>query len=415
MQRMRPTRAAALAMVALALLASGCSSSSGGNSGTHSGGTTLGASPKPTGAPILLGMANEENVAAGSYPEVRLAAEAAVEYVNNNLGGVNGRPLKLVTCITDATPATSAGCANEFAADKVAAVAAGVDFGSSGSMPILSKAGIPVLGGTPTQAADYITPGVYTFNGGTAAGTAGVMAWLANDLHVQKVAIIYIDIPAGAEAATEFGRKVLNRLGVTDVTMVPAAATLTDYTAPVEQAIASHPDAIYVLDNTAACSEIMQARYQLGVRVPMAYVGSCAAHSVLAGGGAGADGAYFESDATPLSSDDPQVAVFKQAMKSYQPGTVLSTFSEMGFQDIMNIYELLKKLPGSSITPSGILKAVRQTKDEPDFLGYPYTCNGKQVPGFSAPCSSSIRIVQYKGGKLVDVLGKWISGAQYLG
>lgn len=395
---------------AFTLVACGTSTDSDGGSASD-----LGTAAKPTGAPLVLGMPNQENSVGGSFPEVRLSADAAAKYINTNLGGLNGRPIKLETCVTDATPAASAKCANSFIKDKAVAVATGVDFGSAGSLSLLSKAGIPVLGGVPTQAQDYTTPGVFAFGGGTAAGGPAGMYFAVNELKAKKVSIIYLDSPPGQQAAMAFGQNVLNKLGVDDVKLVPAAATLSDYTASLQQAASNDPDVIYVLQPDAVCSKLMQARQSLGVTATTIYTSSCSSEAVIKAGGAGAEGAYFVTEVLATPSDDPSYKIYASAMKTYAPDVLLSSFSATGFQAVMNTYQLLKKLPESDVSSEALLAAVKDTKDEPSFLGYPYTCDGKQVPGFSAPCSSEQRILQYKDGKLVDVLGEWISGAKYVG
>ena len=53
-----------------------------------------------TGAPVVVGFVNQENAPAGSFPELRLGAQAALRYVNEELGGAGGRPIQLATCAT---------------------------------------------------------------------------------------------------------------------------------------------------------------------------------------------------------------------------------------------------------------------------------------------------------------------------
>ena len=63
--------------------------------------------------PIRLGMINQEDTPLGSYPELRVAAEAAVAWINAELGGVAGRPLELLSCVTSFDPVQSRACALE--------------------------------------------------------------------------------------------------------------------------------------------------------------------------------------------------------------------------------------------------------------------------------------------------------------
>ena len=46
------------------------------------------------GTPITIGYANQEDV----FPEATIGIDAAVKYVNAELGGIGGHPIKLTTC-----------------------------------------------------------------------------------------------------------------------------------------------------------------------------------------------------------------------------------------------------------------------------------------------------------------------------
>jgi hypothetical protein len=72
------------------------------------------AMPEPEGEPIVIAMISQESGPA-ALPDSRLAAEAAVAYVNAELGGAAGRPLQLETCVTDGSPEQSSSCANGLA------------------------------------------------------------------------------------------------------------------------------------------------------------------------------------------------------------------------------------------------------------------------------------------------------------
>ena len=109
-------RLIALAAVAIliAAVAAGCGSSSSSSSsststGSSGGSTTtstaasgggapapasLGTPHKATGSPYVFGVINLESGPV-TFPEVREAEQAGVDYVNNYLNGINGHPIKL--------------------------------------------------------------------------------------------------------------------------------------------------------------------------------------------------------------------------------------------------------------------------------------------------------------------------------
>lgn len=421
----RPIGVAALAMTALIALA-GCSSSgdtgktSGSSGGTVSSsatgtGDSGAASPsKATGSPILIGMINQENTPAGSFPEMRQALQASFSYINDELGGVNGRPLKLQACASDASPASSANCARKLLDEKPIAVAAGADFGAAGSLPVLEKAKVPYVGGEPLLPPELSNANSWAFVGGSVGAFPAQAYYIAKVLKAKKVGILTTANPAGMAAATTYGKDVLTTLGVKDVQIVSAAADAADFSAPLHQITAGNPDVVMVLFSAQGCSRIMQARASLGVPTKFFFAGSCADADVLKAGGAGAEGAYFNSELQGYTADDPQVQIYRDKMKKYQPSAAISGFSQNGFETGMNLYALLKPLSDSEISPAGLSKALAATQDQPNFMGHAYTCDRKQVSGAPAVCQAFERIMQYSGGKFVDQ-GQWVNGAQYLG
>ena len=408
-------RIAGLTATALsaALVLAGCGSNDSASPGATSQSsapatTTAPGSAAPSGEPIKIGMINQENTPAGSFPEIRQAVESAVEYVNGQ-GGVKGRPLQLETCITQGTPEGSSACAEKFAASKPVLVMPGIDFGSAASLPILQRAGLPYVGGVPLLPPELTAENSYTFVGGSSSAFPSQSVYLAKELKVKKVNILYTDNPAGAQAAKAFGADVLAANGVSDVSLIPEKADAADFTASVTKAAQGKPDAIMVLFAAQGCSRIMQAKQAVGVQAKMFYPGSCADESVLAAGGAGANGAYFNEETVLYSSDDPQVKIYRDALAKHAPDAKKSGFSQTGFGALMNVSALLKDIPGD-ITSASLVTALGGTNRQANFMAHPYTCDRKQVPGLPAVCNAFSRIVQYDNGQLTDKLGMWING-----
>lgn len=363
----------------------------------------------PTGEPIMLGMINQENTPAGSFPEIRQAAEAAVAHLNAE-GGIDGRPLELEACITQGTPEGSAACAEGFAASKPVLVMPGIDFGSAASLPILERAGIPYVGGVPLLPPELTAPNSYTFVGGSASAFPSQAVFLANELKVDKVNILYTDNPAGAQAAKAFGADILAANGVTDVQLIPEKADAADFTAALTKTAQGDPDAIMVLFAGQGCSRVMQAKGALGIDAMMFYPGSCADEAVIEAGGAGAEGAFFNEEVVLYDDlEDPEVKTYVDALAEYAPDAKKSGFSQTGFGAVMNIAELMKETSGD-ITTESFVAAIGQAKDKPNFMAHPYTCDREQVPGLPAVCNAFSRIVQFENGEIKDVLGKWING-----
>ncbi len=387
------------------------------------GGASIAASasstPKLSGKPVIIGLINQENTPAGSFPEIRQGAQAAVAYINKT-GGIKGHQLVLKTCVTDGSPAASASCANTMVADKAIAVSIGIDFGTSGSLPVLTKAGIPMIGGDPLLSPELTSTNAIFFAGGSADAFPDQDKYIGTVLHAQKVSIIYTNNPAGTAAATTFGQDLLVKAGVpaSGIKLIGAAADATDFTPAVTAAAANNPDVIMVLFAALGCSRIMQAKQSLGVTAKMFYPGSCLDKSVIQAGGAGANGGLFNSEWVPYNNlGDPQVALYRQLMTAkYGNAAIISGYSQLGFQSDMNIAEVLNKMGNpANLTGKSVLRKFKTLTNEPNFMGHNYNCKKPGVAIFPSVCNYQNRIVQYVKGNVKDVYGKWISGAALLG
>ncbi|MCZ7526652.1 MAG: ABC transporter substrate-binding protein [Acidimicrobiia bacterium] len=242
--------------------------------------------------------------------------------------------------------------------------------------------------------------------------------YLADVVKATKVNILYVDNPPGLAAADAFGRQVLAKKGVTDVRLIPEKADTADFTAALTAASEGDPDAIMVLFPASGCGRIMQAKQALGVDVLTFYPGSCLNRDVLETGGEGAEGAYFNSELLLFSDEvDPEVATYREKLEQYGPGThELSMFSQVGFLTVMNIVEVLNEVGDpAGLTSQAVIDHMRTLKDHHSFMAHPYTCDAKQVAILPAICSTHERIVQYRDGQAVDVLGEWLTGADQIG
>ena len=82
----------------------------------------LGAENKATGDPVKLGFISHGATESLDNQIELDVAEATVEWLNTNHGGMGGRPFELVTCIDGNDPAKAADCANQMIEEDVAGV-----------------------------------------------------------------------------------------------------------------------------------------------------------------------------------------------------------------------------------------------------------------------------------------------------
>lgn len=386
------TRAVAVLLTVAGLLAGACSGGSGG--GGRDGANA-----------IVVGMVNQENAPVGSFPEVRQAAEAAVAHVNDDLGGVDGRRIKLEVCTTTGTPESSAACANKLLEKRPVAVLGGVDLGAAASMPVFEKAAIPYIGGTPALGEELTSTAAWMVAGGTVADLLGQATYALDTLKAKKVGALYVDLPGVLTTVVSAADIVLRAKGVTDVKLVAAGADAADFAPPLKAATAGNPDVVLVVFPAQSCARIMSAARSLGVKAKLFYPSACASQAVVDAAGPAAEGAYFASGYLPFDDPSPEVATWKSEAKVSRP----SALSQAGFAVAMDLYELLKD--GGADSPAALTAKLAASAERPGFMAHPYTCDRKQVPLMEAVCNANVRLLQYQGGRFADVTGAWVNGA----
>ena len=382
-------RPVAIALLAIgALLAAACSGGGGAKDDA-----------------IVLGMINQEDAPVGSFPEAREAAQAAVDHVNDDLGGVNGRRLRLEVCRTNGSPESSAACANSLLEKRPVAVLGGVDLGAGASLPVFENAGIPYIGGTPALGEELTSSTAWMLAGGVVGDLLGVADYALTTLKVKKVGAIYVDLPGVLTTVIAAAEVVLRSKGVTDVKLVAAGADTADFAAPLKAATAGNPDAVIVLFPAQSCARIMSAARSLRVTSRLFYTSACASQAVVEAAGPAAENAYFATGYLPFDDPSPEVATWKAEANVSKPNAL----SQAGFSVVMDVYGLLRD---GADTPAALTDKLRTVVDRPGFMAHSFTCDRKQVSLLSAVCNPYVRLLQYKGGKFADLTGNWVNGAE---
>jgi branched-chain amino acid transport system substrate-binding protein len=347
-----------------------------------------------------------EDAPTGSFPEFRRAAEAAVTYVNGQLDGVGGRPIRLEKCTTSGAPETSQACANKLRAKGVVGVIGGVDIGAAASLPVLEQARIPYVSASPSLGDELTSDDAFMLTGGTGADLLGQAAYAIDTLHVKKVGIVYADLPGLLSTAVEATKEVLQKKGVSGVKLVAAKADSRDLAPSLSQVNEGNPDVIVSVFPAQGCARIMQAKESLDIKAKMFYPGACAEQSVFDTAGSGAEGAYFGTGFLPYTDRaDPGVAVYREKTKE-KP----SVLSQAGFGVVMDLRAIMSDNSGA-VTAEALITKLKATRAQPGFMTHDYTCDGKQVELLSAICNANIRILQFDKGGFTDVGGNWVNGA----
>jgi branched-chain amino acid transport system substrate-binding protein len=386
--------------------------------------TSLASSPLGTphqakGKPIVFAMIND-NGGPLSAPEGYEGAQAAVDYVNAYLNGINGHPIKLYECSnTTNAPTASATCAGELITHHPALVLGGVDTGAAGAFPVWDRNHLAYVGGLPFTPVESNAPNAVIFSSINGADNAAPIVYAHTKLHAKSVALIVDDDSTDLATATLVSN-VAKRLGMTSTTIpLSTSASASQFAAVAAQAEAANPGYVYIL-SPAECPQAVLAIRSTGYSGPVGAIDICGSPPSLATMGASANGLLLASPYIGLVQVNtkqwgPEISTTLAALGKYAPKNVaIDTVSLGDFGSVMNLRTTLDTLRGK-LTESKIIGAFEKGSNRPNWLAHPYTCNRKQVATQSAVCNGYEQIFQVKNGKIVTAdNGQWVNGAKYL-
>jgi branched-chain amino acid transport system substrate-binding protein len=392
---------------------------------------------KATGSPVLVGFINPQGDPNGSFPDVTAGAEAAVSYINDNLGGIGGdpakgiagRPIKLATCFLSISPSSSTSCANQVVAQKPAFIEAGYQFFGSVVDPIYAAAGIPVINFSPITQADFQGKDIYDIAAG--GGCVGVHpaldAFAVYNLHAKNIAIPWsntapgvpcyydlqqkpIEVINGSLTPTPKGVKIVKGVVEHGYPIPPASP---DDSAVATQILAQKPQAIIFSAQTSDCFNLLNALSNVGwtaQKIPLIFSGACTDTQEIKQAGSKVDGVYFIG--APYNVLDPtsatglagtEIATIDAKMKQYEPSQAPTGLEGAEFQTFMTTWLTLENSPADkSLTSPAIESALSQTANVHMFAGVPWGCTSAPK-NYSSVCTTSVSVQKWTGSKFINV------------
>jgi branched-chain amino acid transport system substrate-binding protein len=363
-------------------------------------------------APIKVGFMNVDSAPIGAMPELHAATDAAAEFINAELGGVDGRPIEIVPCLLSnaLAPEEAAGCARQLVDAQVVAVLGGIGLSNGPALTVFEDNGIPYVGGIPVNEDEMRSPASFQFSGGSpGAFTAFAEQAVAVD-GAEKVSILYADYPSIKLAALDYGAAVARARGA-EVTEVAYPMVSQDFATPVQKALESDPDAVLVVAADLSCAPVMQALVDLKSDAAVYMVGSCADVKVLDEVGIdNVKGFRFNVENRLDQSAEPvaDTEIYTLAMEKYAPDTTPMSAATVAFRSAMNLWAMMETI-GPDATPQQITEGFQAADDVPSFDGHSFTCAEEQIPGYPSMCAPQQIIAELQGrNQFVELSDGWV-------
>ncbi|OUV77189.1 MAG: hypothetical protein CBC90_06160 [Acidimicrobiaceae bacterium TMED130] len=363
---------------------------------------------------VRIGLMNQENDPIGSFPEIRLGIEGAVDYINAELGGIEGHPVELVTCLQNSVPAAQE-CAQDLATSDLISVINGVNIWTVAFDFYGTMGDTPIIGGLPLFAADYDQPNARYFNGGSVQVYSAAARFVAEDLGVNKVAVLVNQNPAATAALDSGLAPIFDARGI-EYEAIDVAIPLTDAIPPVSQAAAANADIVMLLAAGNECVPVIRAANQLGIPAEkMFYSATCDTDDIYAEVGELMVGSYIHKGGYTIRevwAPDEVLDEFDSRdglIETYAPEAPEASFTGLGWVTMLDIHDLYEEIGYENLADS---QNIINTMDDGNVRGgvgsFGWSCVYKDV-GLQSLCQGSALFVEigYSDGTSLppDIIG----------
>ena len=366
------------AAVALAAALAACGGSGGSSSGTSSSASGAAATSDATNlagatatyqpyvggssgkadtskTAVTIGFVNNDG-GVPSFPEADVGAQAAVRFLNENLGGINGAPVKLDVCNVGGSEEQGQSCAQQFLGNSQ------VNAITQGSLPVGAQtfhktvAGKkPVIIGSPNSVADASAKNAYPITAGVFGTDPGFVYYATRVLHAKTAALLFPgDDPTGQVAANQI-KTDLTKAGV-KVTAAGYKSTSPDLLPVVQASGAPRADVTIALTpSPPTCIAGAKALQQAGVTKPILGLNLCVAGPVKQAVGDYPKWTYISVTELPVRGQSKAVDGFLDVMNAYAgPNANTGGFAQHGFMSVLTAAKMIMQAGGPDATAAQI-------------------------------------------------------------
>jgi branched-chain amino acid transport system substrate-binding protein len=348
--------------------------------------------------PVQIGWLNQQGGQSAVGPLATAGAEMAVKYINAQLGGVDGHPLKLDTCFIANTDAEGTTCGQQFAANKSIQVIGegGVAIGVQTFYTAIGSS-TPVVVGVAATGTDGVQPNAVILFGDATHVLGPFGTYATQVLHAKTAALVYPDIAGITEGAAAI-KSALQAAGVT-VKAVGYPESQTDLTSVLTAAGAQTADMVIPYSDSTGCVNLANSLKQLGITDPKKIVSAplCLNGQVAAGlGGSWPLWTYAIASSNYGDMTDPAMPLYMSVSGKYESAAdAPDPWNIVAFSQLLTIDRFMNEVGYANLSPSAIL-AKAKAFTGPLALGAPSLHCG-EFSDAPAVCNDRAQFFQFTG------------------
>ena len=356
-----------------------------------------------SGDPIRIGYINQDGgsiVVSSTHDD---GVDFAVQFINEQAGGIGGRPIEIVQCFIANTEEEGQQCGQQFANDdSIAAVISGPTVTGTQSFYAALAESKAVVHGVSVNPVDTTQPNVAVLNGGAVYILAPFATFAQEVLGVESAALTYSEETQSDAAAGQ--ASAFETLGI-PIEVAPYPQNTPDLTVPLLAAGAQEADIVMPVLAQPECVKWAEAQRSLGIPDEKVLASPvCLTPATIEGLGDFPE--WYYGITTSLGSDasDPAVVPYQEYLTEIgQEQYIPDPWVLVGFGQAMTLAKWLNAIGPDNITTEAILEQMAAFEG-PLILGSPVVDCGK-YPEAPGNCGDHTQFYRYTGGAFENVSG----------
>jgi len=267
------------------------------------------------------------------YAILTHAAEAYYRNLNEN-GGIDGWTVKYVTKDDGYDPARSVAVTRQLVEDDgIFALSAPIGTATNVAvLPYAREVGLPVIGPIGGASAFFVEPTVFPILPDYGWSAASNLDYAVKTLGLKKIALLWENDELGKSAKRGFD-EYMAELGLEPAESVPFDVKTTSFSPHIRRVANSGAEAVILFGSNANLAAALKAADLQGVKAEWFAPFFTADPSTLKLAGNLLDGVHFSSWLLPLSSTEPEIAAYREAVGKYYPEDPVGVFGLNGWSN----------------------------------------------------------------------------------
>lgn len=294
------------------------------------------------------------------YAILTHAAEAYYRNLNEN-GGIDGWTVKYVTKDDGYDPARSVAVTRQLVEDDgIFALSAPIGTATNVAvLPYAREVGLPVVGPIGGASAFFVEPTVFPILPDYGWSAASNLDYAVNTLGLKKVALLWENDELGKSAKRGFDT-YMAELGLEPVESVPFDVKTTSFSPHIRRVANSGAEAVILFGSNANLAAALKAADLQGVQAKWFAPFFTADPSTVKLAGDLLDGVHFSSWLLPVSSDEPEIAAYRDSVAKYFPDDPIGVFGLNGWSNAAIFHKGFEALlaSGKELTRENLVAAL---------------------------------------------------------